>query len=392
MSNELSAGAAVVGLGISDVGKVFGKTVSDFAADAVLKAVADAGLQLSDVDGVIMSNGITQSNATLSDTLGLKDLKLNINVATAGATAGAAVQYAAMAVQSGLASTVVYVHADAPLQAPGASGGAAYTAGRGGPPSGFAGIDAALGVAGGNPPYALMARRHMEKYGTTSEQLGAIAVAERAWAAMNPIAQMRTPISLEDHQASRWICEPFHLLDCCLVSNGAVAVVVTRADRAADLAQPPVYIWGWGQCHPGYTNFRGSMEGLQSGATISGERAFESAGIKLEDIDVREFYDCYTFTVLLTLEDYGYAPKGEGGALAASGALAPGGSLPTNTGGGQLSSFYLWGATPLHEAVIQARGQGGERQVAKHDFVLVSGSGGARMDHHATLILGANPR
>ena len=288
MSNELSAGAAVVGLGISDVGKVFGKTVSDFAADAVLKAVADAGLQLSDVDGVIMSNGITQSNATLSDTLGLKDLKLNINVATAGATAGAAVQYAAMAVQSGLASTVVYVHADAPLQAPGASGGAAYTAGRGGPPSGFAGIDAALGVAGGNPPYALMARRHMEKYGTTSEQLGAIAVAERAWAAMNPIAQMRTPISLEDHQASRWICEPFHLLDCCLVSNGAVAVVVTRADRAADLAQPPVYIWGWGQCHPGYTNFRGSMEGLQSGATISGERAFESAGIKLEDIHVRE--------------------------------------------------------------------------------------------------------
>jgi acetyl-CoA acetyltransferase len=296
-----------------------------------------------------------------------------------------------MAVQSGLASTVVYVHSDCPLQAPGASGGAAYGSGRGAP-TGFAAIDAALGLAGGNPPYALMARRHMEKFGTTSEQLGAIAVAERSWATMNPLAQMRSPITLEDHQSSRWICEPFHLLDCCLVSNGAVAVVVTRADRAADLAQPPVYVWGWGQCHPGYTNFRGSLEGLQSGATVSGQRAFEMAGIKLDDIDVREFYDCYTFTVLLTLEDYGFVPKGEGGPFAATGALGPGGSMPTNTGGGQLSSFYLWGATPLHESVTQCRGQGGERQVADHDFVLVSGSGGGRMDHHATLILGANPR
>ncbi len=116
------------------------------------------------------------------------------------------------------------------------------------------------------------------------------------------------------------------------------------------------------------------------------------AGLTLDDIDVRELYDCYTFTVLLSLEDYGFAAKGEGGQLAASGALGPSGSLPTNTGGGQLSSFYLWGATPLSESVIQCRGQGGDRQVPRHDFVLCSGQGGARMDHHATLILGANPR
>jgi acetyl-CoA acetyltransferase len=237
-----------------------------------------------------------------------------------------------------------------------------------------------------------MARRHMEKYGTTSEQLGAVAVAEREWARLNPIAQMREPITIEDHQRSRWICEPFHLLDCCLVSNGAVAVVITRAERARDLRQPAVYVWGWGQCHPGYTNFRGSMEGLQSGGTASAARAFAMAGVSRSDIGVREFYDCYTFTLLLTLEDYGFVPKGEGGPFAATGALGPGGSLPTNTGGGQLSSFYLWGATPLHEGVIQARGQGGDRQVANHDLVVVSGSGGARMDHHATLILGANPR
>jgi acetyl-CoA acetyltransferase len=390
MANEFSAGAAIVGLGTSEIGKVYGKTVQELAADAVLNAIADAGLRPSDVDGVIMSNGITQTSATLSDSLGFKDLKLSINVATAGATAGAAIQYASMAVQSGLADTVVYVHSDAPLQAPGASGGAAYA--NRAAPKGFAGIDAALGLAGGNPPYALMARRHMEKYGTTSEQFGAIAVAQRKWAGMNPMAQMQKPITIEDHQASRWICEPFHLLDCCLVSNGAVAFVVTKADRARDLAQPPAYIWGWGQCHPGFTNFRGSMEGLRSGATVSGKRAFDMAGLSLGDIDIREFYDCYTFTVLLTLEDYGFAPKGEGGPFAQTGALEPGGSLPTNTGGGQLSSWYLWGATPLHEAVTQTRGQGGQRQVDQHDFVLVSGSGGARMDHHATTILGANPR
>jgi acetyl-CoA acetyltransferase len=391
MGSGFSGGAAIVGLGISDVGKVYGRSVSELAADAVLAAVADAGLELSDVDGVIMSYGVVSTTTTVADTLGLKDLSLSVTMATAGATASVAVQYASMAVQSGQAKTVVYVHADCPLREPGASGGAAY-AGRGSRPTGFAAMEMALGLFGGNPPYALMARRHMERYGTTSEQLGAIAVAERAWAMMNPIAQMRTPMTLEDHQASRWICEPFHLLDCCPVSNGAVAVVVTTSERATDLPQPPAYVWGWGQCHPGYTNHRGSLDGLQSGATRSGEQAFAMAGIALDDIGVRELYDCYTFTVLLSLEDYGFVPKGEGGPFAATGALAPGGSLPTNTGGGQLSGFYLWGATPLHEAVIQTRGHGGERQVPDHDFVLVSGSGGARMDHHATLILGANPR
>jgi acetyl-CoA acetyltransferase len=390
-SRDLSGRAAIVGLGISEVGKVYNKAVNEFAADAVLAAVADAGLELADVDGVIMSNGLIPSSASITDNLGLKDLGMSVNVAAEGATAAMAVQYASMAVNAGIASTIVYVHADCPLRAPGASGGAAYGSGRG-EPAGFTAIDLALGLMGGNAPYALMARRHMEKYGTTSEQFGAIAVAQRRWATMNPMAQMRTPITLEDHQSSRWICEPLHLLDCCLVSNGAVAVVVTSAERAVQLAQPPVYVWGWGQGHPGYTNFRGSQDGLRSGATRSGEVAFAMAGIGLADIDVCELYDSYTFTVLLTLEDYGFVQKGEGGPFAATGALGPGGSRPTNTGGGQLSAFYLWGATPLHEAVVQARGHGGERQVTEHDFVLVSGSGGSRMDHHATLILGANAR
>lgn len=242
-----------------------------------------------------------------------------------------------------------------------------------------------------NQGYALATRRHMLTYGTTSQQLGAIAVAQREWALLNPIAQMRKPMTIEDHQNSRWIAEPLHMFDCSLVSNGAAAFVITGSERAADLPQPPVYVWGWGQCHPGYTMSKGCDLGLQSGATISGQLAFKMAGIELSAIGVRELYDCYTFTVLISLEDYGFVEKGEGGPFAASGALGPGGSHPTNTGGGQLSAFYLWGATPLYESVVQARGHGGERQVPNHDFVLCSGNGGT-LDHHASLILGANPR
>ncbi|MGV9928369.1 thiolase C-terminal domain-containing protein [Nocardia rhamnosiphila] len=231
----------------------------------------------------------------------------------------------------------------------------------------------------------------MDTYGTTSEQLGAVAVSTRAWATMNPLAQMRTPIGIEDHQQSRMIVDPLHLLDCCLVSNGAVAVVLTAADRARDLAKPPVHIHGYGQSHPGYRDERGSEFGLTTGAVESGKQAFAMAGVTADQIGVREIYDCYTFTTLITLEDYGFCEKGEGGKLAESGALAPGGALPTNTGGGQLSGYYMWGMTPLSEAIIQARGEAGDRQVDDHELVLVSGNGGI-LDHHSTLILSPHPK
>jgi acetyl-CoA acetyltransferase len=136
---------------------------------------------------------------------------------------------------------------------------------------------------------------------------------------------------------------------------------------------------------------RGCDFGLVSGAGISGTAALRMAGISIADIDVCELYDCYTFTVLITLEDYGFCAKGEGGPFAASGALGPGGSLPTNTGGGQLSGYYLWGVTPLSEGVIQARGQGGDRQAPRHDVVLVSGNGGV-LDFHGTVVLAGHPK
>jgi len=180
--------------------------------------------------------------------------------------------------------------------------------------------------------------------------------------------------------------EPFHLFDCCLVSNGGLAVIVTSAAQARDLRRPPVYLLGMGQGHPGGD----PAESLASGAPAAKQTAFAMAGVDLTDIDVVELYDCYTFTVLVTLEDYGFCAKGEGGPFVAGGRIAPGGELPVNTGGGQLSSFYMWGMTPVSEAVIQLRGDGGKRQVPDAQVALVSGNGGI-LSTHATLVLSNQP-
>jgi acetyl-CoA acetyltransferase len=378
----------VVGLGITDLGKVYGRTASQFAGEAVRLAAADAGLQLSDIDGLLTSAGVTNSvGLSLQRDLGLTNLNLLSEMQAYGSTAGQMIQYASMAVATGTAEVIACVFADNPLKT-NCGAGAAYSAAAG--PSGWMGLLSAGGIMGANPMYALAARRHMETYGTTSEQLGHIAVAQREWAQLNPLAQMRSPMTLEDHQASRVIADPLHLFDCCLVSNGGIAIIVTTAERAGHLAQPVVHVHGWGQSHPGHFLRRNDDYGLISGAARSGLAALSMAGLTISDVDVVELYDCYTFTALISLEDYGFCEKGEGGPFAASGVLGPHGKLPVNTGGGQLSSYYLWGMTPLSEGIIQARGQGGERQVPDHDVVLVSGNGGM-LDHHSTLILSPNP-
>ena len=390
---ELRGRAAITGLGISEMGRVYGHDAQHFAAEAIQRAVADAGLTKQDIDGLLVNPGVSplggMGGVGLQNYLGLTHLRLLSSMNVGGATANVMVQYAAMAVIHGMANHVVCVFADAPLRE-GRGGGAAY-AGMGRPsrPSGMGGLYPAFGVFGINAHYALAARRHMAMYGTTSDQLGAIAVAERQWAGMNPLAEHREPITMDDHRASRWVAEPLHLLDCCLVSNGGVAVIVSRADEAAALRQPPAYIWGMGQGHPGDMRRKGWDVETQTGAPMSKKTAFAMAGIGIEDVDVLQAYDCYTYTVLVTLEDYGFCAKGEGGPYAASGQLAPGGALPTNTGGGQLSAYYMWGMTPLSEGVIQTRGQGGERQVPKHNVVLVTGNGGI-LDHHSTLVLSPN--
>jgi acetyl-CoA acetyltransferase len=384
---NLKGRTAIAGLGITPQGRVFAETHIGFAAEAVRLALEDAGLDREAVDGLLVNPGLSwgdggMASFQLQQALGLRNLRLSAAMSAGGATAASMIQHAATAISAGLCRTVVCVFSDAPLKPPPPEGGkrkggsaAAY---------GFArGLNAAYGQFGVNALYALVARRHMHLYGTTQDHLGRVAVAERQWANRNPRAQFHDePMTLDDYHRSRWVVEPFHLFDCCLVSNGGIALVVTSAERARDLARPPVYVWGMGQGHPGGD----PAETLTSGAPLAKETAFRMAGVTLADIDVVELYDCYTFTVLVCLEDYGFCAKGEGGPFVAERGIGPGGALPVNTGGGQLSSFYMWGMTPISEAVIQLRGEGGERQVAGARTALVSGNGGI-LSTHATLVL-----
>jgi len=383
---------AIAGLGITQQGKVYHTNHVGFAVEAVHLALEDAGLTRNDLDGLLVNPGLSwgdggMASFQLQQAMGVRNLRLSVAMSAGGATASAMIQQATQAIDAGMCNVVACVFSDAPLKPPrprSAEPGSGKSDGGSAAAYAFArGLDAAYGQFGINAMYAMVARRHMHLYGTTNDHLGAIAVAERQWANRNPAAQFYdTPMTIEDYQRSRWVVEPFHLFDCCLVSNGGLAVIVTSAARARDLKQPPVYIWGMGQGHPGGD----PAETLTSGAVLAKESAFRMAGVTLQDIDVVELYDCYTFTVLICLEDYGFCKKGEGGAFVADGKTAPGGSLPVNTGGGQLSSFYMWGMTPVSEAVIQLRGSGGRRQVPEATIALVSGNGGI-LSTHSTLVL-----
>ncbi len=389
---NLKGATAIAGLGITKQGKVFHTNQMGLAIEAVQLALDDAGLTRGDLDGLLLNPGLSWADQgmgsfQLQQAMGLHDLKLSVTMNAGGATACAMIQHAAQAIAAGLCSTVACVFSDAALKPPkpkgeGKSGGGSAGA------YGFArGLDAAYGQFGVNAMYAMVARRHMHLYGTTNDHFGAIAVAQRRWANLNPAAEFfDTPMTIEDYHRSRWVVEPFHLFDCCLVSNGGLAVIVTSAERARNLKAPPVYIRGMGQGHPGGD----PSERLASGAGMAKDIAFRMAGVELTDIDVVELYDCYTFTVLVCLEDYGFCAKGEGGPFVADGKTAPGGSLPVNTGGGQLSSFYMWGMTPVSEGVIQVRGAGGKRQVPNVKLALVSGNGGI-LSTHSTLVLSNQP-
>ncbi len=391
---DLRAKCAIAGLGQTRMGKNYDHpNAMGFAIEAVSLALADAGLKREDLDGLLVNPGITWADNTMASfsmqqAMGLRDLRLSATMGLGGATAGAMIMHAAQSIACGMANTVACVFSDAPLKPPapkdvkGGGGGGSAAA------YGFArGLNAAYGQFGVNAHYAFVARRHMDLYGTTQDQLGAIAVDQRKWANQNPAAQFHdAPMTLDDYRSSRWVVEPFHLYDCCLVSNGGCAVIVTSAERAKSLKKPPVYLLGMGQGHPGGD----PMDTLLSGAPIAKETAFGMAGIKLGDLQFAQLYDCYTFTVLVTLEDYGFCQKGEGGPFVADGKTGPGGSIPVNTGGGQLSSFYMWGMTPISEAVIQIRGEGGARQLAKHELGLVSGNGGI-LSTHSSLVVASHP-
>jgi|SRR5581483_8795276 len=384
--HALRGSAAIAGLGITPQGKVYDRNAIGFAVDAVKLALDDAGLAREDLDGLLVNPGLTwgdmgMGSFQLQQAMGLRNLRLSATMNLGGATACAMIQHAVQAIAAGLATTVACVFSDAPLKPPAPRGEKTSSAGA----YGFArGWEQAYGYFGVNAMYALVARRHMARYGTTQDHLGLVAVAQRRWANRNPRAQMHdAPLTLDEYHRSRWIVEPFHLFDCCLVSNGGLAVIVTSAERARNLRPPPVYVLGMAQGHLGGD----PSDTLASGAVLAKEPAFRMAGVTLADVDVVELYDCYTFTVIVTLEDYGFCAKGEGGPFVAEQVTGPDGKLAVNTGGGQLASFYMWGMTPVSEAVVQLRGDGGERQVPKHDVALVSGNGGV-LSTHSTLVLG----
>ena len=320
----MTATTAIAGLGITEMGKVYGRSVSSFAGEAIALALDDAGLVAGDVDGLLINANMSREMAPMLQwTLGLRDLTLVSAMAAYGSTPATMLQYATHAIDSGQANVVACVYADAPLVEGGSISTSAY-AGTQVPTHGLIGLRFSYGDYGAaNTGYAFATRRHMHLYGTTHDQLGTIAVGQREWALKNPGAQMKKPMTLEDYHASRWVVEPLHLFDCCLVSNGGIAVIVTTAERASSLAQPPVHVLGWAQSHPGRHMRRDPDFGLVSGAATAGPAALAMAGREVADVDVVELYDCYTFTVLLTLEDYGFCPKGEGGPFVASGVLGP---------------------------------------------------------------------
>jgi acetyl-CoA acetyltransferase len=374
-----SATACIVGVGHTALAARLGRSAWALEAEAVRAAVADAGLDSRDVDGLLTEpgysqgviEGVTPHFLRLGAMLGL-DPRYTGSEVLGGASAVAMVGRAATSVAAGLCEVCVCVFGDTPSLAPGV-----WSSSRG--------DGAAFGFFGAPGLHALAARRHMALYGTCPEQLGEIAVTFRRHASVTPHAQERTPFTLDEYLASRYVVEPLRLLDCCLVSDGAGAVVVTSAARARDRRRPAVEIAGFGQAHclTGLAN-AGYLSALP--ATRAGAAAFAMAGLSPADVDVAELYDCFTIVVLMQLEDYGFCPKGEGGRFVEGGRLGLTGTLPTNTAGGLLSEGFGGGMFHIIEAVRQLRGECGERQVADAEVALVSGHG-LGMNTHATLVL-----
>ena len=242
-----------------------------------------------------------------------------------------------------------------------------------------------FGAAAAPVSYALGARRHMHLYGTTSRQFGAIAVACRKHAQLNPNAVMRKPMTLDDHQASRLLADPYRLLDCCVPAVGAGAVIVASAERARDLAQAAVHVSGIGMSSL-FATLEHADELASAAAAGAATRAFAMAGVAPSDIDMAQLYDPFTSVVLVTLEDYGFCAKGEGGAFVENGRIELGGDLPVNTHGGLMSQGHLGGIAHITEAVRQLRGQAEGRQVEAARTAVVS-SQCAQLGMHVSLVL-----
>ncbi len=372
---NLRGAAAFVGTGLAGIGASPGFTHLDLLGLAVHDALEDAGIPLAEVDGLFTANMANiLPTLAVGEYLGIRPA-VAVGTNTGGNSFVDHLLWAAMALDAGLCNVALICY------------GSNARTGKGTPP------DAPPYEAVYNPrepisSYALAAARHMHEYGTTRAQLAAVAVAARQWAQRNPAAFVRDPLSLDDVLKSRMICDPLSLLDCCLVTDGAGAVVMTRPDRARDLGKPPVYLLGCASAQS-HRQISQMPDLTVTPAAISGPRAFAMAGVQPGDVDVLQLYDAFTINVILFLEDLGFCKKGEAGALVASGAIAPGGALPVNTNGGGLSCVHpgMYGIFAVVEAIEQLRGSAGERQVKGAAVALAHGNGGL-LSAQTTAILG----
>ncbi len=366
----------IVGVGNTPYGKNPGLSQLAHNVMAIHAAIADAGLTTDQIDGVL-TKAPTSTFPMLWAPRVAEALRIVPTVVgtidQAGASNIGLIQYAVSAIELGQAEYIVCAYGDNPATGTRAS----YARPRG--------DSVVAGLFGAPSSYAMVARRHMHEYGTTAEQLGNVAIAHRHHASMNPNAHFQEPITMDDYEHSRWVAEPFHLLDCCPVSDGGAAYIIASEERAKALGKPLVYIEGIGQGHPSW-DFHRRPDLPTSGAKVSGEMAFTAAGLGPQDIDFCEIYDCFTIVPLITLEDYGFVAKGEGGSFYEDQRTHIGGELPINTAGGLLSETGMPGTQLVVEAVRQLRGECGERQVEGAEVGLVSQQGGI-MTTHATMVL-----
>jgi acetyl-CoA acetyltransferase len=367
----------IVGVGNTAYGKLPGWSHVALNVEAIKRALDDAGLNKDDVDGVLTKAPTSDFqmlySARVAQALGISP-GVTATIDQAGASNIGLIWYAMSVIDAGMAEVVVCSYGDNPLT----GSRAAYRR--------IAGDEAAYGLMGAPAGYALITRRYMAEFGLKPEQLAAVAIACRKHAALNPNAQFRDPITLEDYFNSRFVVEPLRLYDCCPITDGGAAVVVTTEERARDLKKPPVHILGVGQSHPA-KDLVLRENWTTSGAKESGRVAFEMAGITPQDVDVVQLYDCFTIVPIITLEDYGFCKKGEGGAFVEGGRIELGGELPLNTSGGLLAETGMPGMQLIIEAVRQLRGECGPRQVPGAKIAVVSNQGGI-MTTHATLVLG----
>ena len=377
MSGGLRGAAAIVGIGLTEFGELPGRSQMEIMAEAVDHALADAGIGKERIDGVFGAD-FTDSliGLTMAEYLGLNPTVID-GTNIGGSSYVNFLQSAALALHAGLCEVALIAY-----------GSNARSAGRAGRGPGPVPYETVYRPRQPIAAYALAASRHMHEYGTTREQLAEVAVAARRWAALNPAAFMRDPLTVDEVLASRPVVDPFTVRDCCLVTDAGAALIMTTSDRARHFPRAPVHLLGIGTATT-HSQIACMPDLTVTAAAQSAPRALEMSGVGISDVDVVALYDAFTINTILFLEDLGFCAKGEGGAFVEGGRIAPGGALPVNTNGGGLSCVHpgMYGMFLVIEAVEQLRGQAGDRQVEDAEIALCNGNGGL-LSSQVTAVLG----